>query len=252
MGGFLYFLPTERRAGDAALLALHGCGHAVDAGRGIATRFTQSGPGGAAGLLVMVDGDFASTFELAYRPNSQTWRQGPTRTHEGKDLAYWVGAENPPEAMPDPTALARKRFIAGHAVAMLDGREWTIPIARSVVRGSTLPKRLVLGPDNQTWTPQELPEFLGLCKEAETAYTLLHGGEADAEGRVTIEIPYDVGMRIALAALAVNYRIGPIEADMLGLFGESEMEATMKAVCDWPAYEAVLLARQKKEPASVT
>lgn len=245
MSSFLYFFPDLPTLVTRRDFELRELGHALPPAGGPTSSRIDNGPGGTGGVLTTFVGAGGKEPTLRFDSDNQDWRRGPGRWIEGKELVSHVGASRG-EQRPTPATLARERFVAGETVRLRDGNDWTIPIARSVVRGSTLPKELVVGEDLKSWSSRDLPEYLSLCADAERVFTWLHGGEPDAEGNVVVSIPYSEGMRIAVAALAVNYRVGPAEVDLLRLFSEPEMEAVLKAVCDFPAYEQMLQDRKKK------
>ena len=243
--GFLYFFVTDAQRVGPAEFEAAGLGHALT-GEGPDCRQTTAGPDGRGGVVAVPSHPNAPPAK--FEKDKQTWRKLPTRWVEGKELTSYVGFYN--DRRPGPADLARKRQIAGEAVKLRDGNDYVVPIARSVVRGSTLPRELVLGDDCVTWQPQDLPEFFALCGAAEEAFRLFHDGEADADGNLQVSIPYDVGMRISVLALQANYRVGPVEVSMLRLFADEDMAKVMRAVCDLDAYEQVMESRAKKESAS--
>lgn len=246
---FLYFIPhhaggSVTRADFEAL----GLGYALGVGDPDARKITANGPGGQAGSLAVVqsnpDAGEACRVDTLYEPAKQVWRKGPS----GK---YWVGYCK--DRRPTPAGLARAKLIDGEWTPLGQGggdQEWLIPVARSIVRGTTLPKGMVLGEDFETWAPAELPEFLELCNHAGRAWEVLTGADVDVEsGKITCHIPYADGMKICVAALAVNYRVGPIEVSMMGLTN-TDMWAVLRALCDVPMVERVLADRKKKEGAT--
>ena len=241
---FLYFIPKHPRATvTRADFEALGLGYALGVGDPDA-RKCGSGPGGDEGVIAVPApaGGVRGPASL-YEPAKQTWRKGPG----GK---WFVGFYK--DQRPTPASLRREKLIEGEPVTFRDGSEWLVPIARSIVRGTTLPKELVLGEDNETWQLTELEEYLGLCRDAEKVWGLFMAAEAEAaaesetaDGKAAVTIDQQEGMRICISALAVNYRVGPAEVSMLRPT-DGDMWSVLRAVCDVPAVERVLAEREKK------
>lgn len=169
-----------------------------------------------------------------YKPDGQEWKRGP----DGK---FFVAFDD--DGRPGPDDVCRPNIISGHEVKLRDGNLWTIPIARSVVRGATLPRGIILSDDGRTWRFSDLPEYLAICRDAETIFDMLVKGG-------TVKLDINEAMRICAAALAINYRVGPVEVSMLQLFSESEMWDVMQAICDWQTVTKVGSDQEKKSSAS--
>ena len=242
---FLYFIPEHPRGVvTRADMEAAGLGHALGEGDPDSRKVTAAGPGGAPGFVVAVqppaDAPADCRVDTLYEPAKQVWRKGPG----GK---YFVGHYK--ARRPAPASLRRPKLIDGELTRFRDDREWLIPVARSIVRGSTLPKEMVLGEDLQTWEHRELPEFLSLCADAEKVFGVIAGAAPDEGGDVTWAMDRSEAMRICVSALAVNYRVGPLEVSMLGLT-DGDVWQVLRAVCDVPMVERVLADRQKKSGAA--
>ena len=241
---FLYFIPDHPRGvvTRADMEAL-GLAYALGEGDPDSRRLTGNGPEGRAGVVLTVPPPASAgpdaRVDTLYEPGKQTWRKGPG----GK---YWVGHYN--AKRPTPASVARPRMVEGEPTRFRDDREWLVPIARSIVRGSTLPKEIVLGEDLQTWEQRELPEYLQLCADAEKVFDVIAGAQPDEAGDVKWSMDFAEAMRICVSALSVNYRVGPIEVSMLGMTND-DVWAVLRAVCDVPMVERVMAERQKKSPA---
>jgi hypothetical protein len=243
---FLYFIPNHpggnvTRADFEAL----GLGYALSVGDPDA-RVCRAGPEGLSGILAVPSPVPGSGVDRGpdslYEPAKQVWRKGPG----GK---YWVGFyKNQP---PMPASLRREKLIEGEPTKLSGGGEWLVPIARSVVRGTTLPKAMVLGEDNETWEQKELEEYAHLCRDAERAWEVLSRTTTDEDGNGVAKIGWQEGMRIAVSALSANYRVGPIEVAMLRLT-DGDMWEVLRSVCDVPALERVMAERAKKNSAPGT
>jgi hypothetical protein len=68
-----------------------------------------------------------------------------------------------------------------------------------------------------------------------------------AEGEARVQL--DMAWRLdgAVTALAANYRLGRLEAAMLGILNDVKMNEILRALVDWPT---VLALHKKKEAAS--
>lgn len=242
MSAFLYFVPTDKPSLAREDLDRLGLSYAVDAGNPMA-RGTR-GPEGLTGLIFRGDGKNGG-----YDPACQAWRKGPKVDGETR---YWVALPTN-EPKPGPAELARPRQISGEPVRLRDGKDWIVPIARSFVRGSTLPKELALGEDGETWAPADLPEYMGLCRHAERFFAMWEeAASRESEDERGIRLDFKDGMAIVVEALRVNYRVGPAEVSMLRLCTDVEMFEVTRAICDLPAFERVLVDRAKKESASAS
>ena len=253
---FIYFLETTPQRPGAPTLAdlkAAGLGYLIDVVTKVAPTnvATSNGPGKKPGFLICMPAVGATCFPK-YLPEQQTWEEGP-------DGAYWVGFTTADPPTPDD--LVRKDRVPGHAIRLLDGKEWIVPVARSMAGRTTLPVQLVLGPDKKSWRPRTQKQYLGLCELADDCYKLFqstadtpHPAARYAEnGEMGYDFSY--GMTFVLAALAVNYKLSSMEVSMLGLLGDDHMQTIMEAVIDWPAYVQMMTAtnpgpdNEKKDPA---
>jgi hypothetical protein len=150
------------------------------------------------------------------------------------------------ENRPVPEDLKKKRFVGGEVIDLADGGRWAIPVCHSVVRGSTLPKRMVLGDDGRTWELRELPEFLTLCVRAEKVWEAFANPTVEEDGRTSIELDHQTAADIAVEALSVNYRVGAAEVSMLGLLDTDCLYLVMMAVVDGFTVQRVGQDSEKK------
>ena len=232
MSGFLYFLPQcSRLAIQSREAAAAGLGHAVS-GEGIDCRSTSAGPGGAAGLLL----SFGGVVDLRFEPERQSWRRSP-----GAD--WWAGLWNdvPP---PGPADLKRPRQYEGETVTMRDGRDWVVPRCYAALPGrpSSLPKMLDLS-EQGTWIGRVAPEYEKLSADAYRVWESFLGCDAESDQGLTGEDE----VRIAAAALAVNYRLSPLEIAMLGLWSTDEVARVLRSMIDADLLLAELKVRSEAE-----
>lgn len=222
MAGFLYFLPNVSRSNLDAVVKQRGLGYAFDGGR--ASRECQSGPGGMPGLI-LADAQRLGDLEAGYYPDRQTWRQIP-----GVDA--WVGYFT--ARKPIAADLARPKQLQGHFVELLDGGHWLVPMARSYIEEESelrylcmLPERATLNAQGQ-WAPGPvIDRFAPLWAIGER---WVDKGMAGTK--------YGDGVRDSVAAMQVNYVLGEVEADVLGLFTADHIKEVLDAVIDTPTLRA--------------
>jgi len=223
VGAPLYFLPGADEAIDAERITAAGLAHAIDVGRDC-RRHTARGPGGQAGMLLAPAGS-----GMTYDPKAQTWHApmdgGPP---------WWFGWAN--NAQPGPADLARPSQYSGHPVTLGDGQPWSIPAARLLDGGTCFPRRLRLTPSG--FLPGDVPEAFrelwdGACRIWDAFTT--------AEPLSTITV--GEGWELACDALSVNYRIGSVEVDRLGLLTDANANLIMRALVDWPSLEGLVAGK---------
>lgn len=214
-----YFVPGWQGA-TLERLATIGLGHAFD--RPPVVGIAPRGPDGGQGVILTAEEVRRAEWE---------WTRAPGRS-------WWVGTWGETQ----PEGLARARQIAGHRVRLEDGHEWLVPVARSFAVGSVLPQRLVLGEDGKTWEGRPLARFVAISARAARVARVLFDELEEGEGPLVV---LGEGADIAVEALAINYRIGPVEAAALGLLSEPAVFEVCKALVDWPTIERVLREREE-------
>jgi hypothetical protein len=244
---FLYFIPGAGPTIDHAGLVAAGLGYAFDPDTPrLARGVVGAGPDGAsAGLIICAATDLGG---VEYRPDRQTWRNVP-------GTAAWVGLNT--DARPGPADLARAGLLAGHPVRLGDGRVWQAPTARGYEeRGGELalcgklPWRTRVD-DAGKWVSELAERYRPLwdtaCAfwDAFTAEQIAPAADAEEDGRRRFE--FAESNDAALLALAVNYRLGKAEVDLLGLFNQQTVTAVLLALVDWPTLRA--FAAKKAAPA---
>ncbi|HEV7301609.1 MAG TPA: hypothetical protein VGN72_19750 [Tepidisphaeraceae bacterium] len=259
---FLYFVPTRQKSLTKAKLAELGLGYAIDENTSIGNQDAPRGPGDQSGLIVSLPRKGGKASATLYKPDAQVWKPGP-------EARYWVGLNK--GERPGPDDLCRANLIGGEPVKLRDGRAWTVPIARSAVGGSTLPKELVLSDDGHAWVEADLAEYFALSNHAARLFPLFYGiplvapasgdgadGEADGEGESTTateeppELPWQEATDMAVDAMAINYRLSRIEASMLRLFSTATVRDVLQALVDLPNFRRVMIDRRGNELASET
>jgi hypothetical protein len=144
-------------------------------------------------------------------------------------------------------------MLPGHAVELCDGRLWTVPKARQAFEHESgistavnLPERADLD-EKGNWVLRGVDgQHAELWSVACATWDSIIGAEV-AEGEARVQL--DMAWRLdgAVTALAANYRIGRLEAAMLGILNDVKMNEILRALVDWPT---VLDLHKKKEAAS--
>lgn len=224
MSGFFYYLPGSQSPKLADAINA-GLGYAFPS---FAARGCMSGPDGDIGAVCGVTSE-----QLGYFANRQTWRRIP-------GSSAWVGYYT--DAPPTPEDLARTEQIDGHKVKLCDGRYWLCPIARGP-EGVVLPRYADLD-DEGHWTAGRVqPQHEAFLRIAEEFWCVFAGGEANDDG---IVFNFDGLNESAVGCLAVNYRLGPIEAAILQLFDlpgklvDARAMKVLEAAVDWPKWQSLV------------
>jgi hypothetical protein len=229
MSTFYYWLPVEGPTNSAKLLErLRACGlgYAFD---GQPTKVgSERGPDGMRGVVCCQVA--SQTHKTGYYPESQTWKKVP-----GTDV--WCGIYT--AAMPTADDLTRKEQVSGEWVSTEDGNNWLAPKARrwfeyeGALRWTyNLPQCMTLDEEGQWVTGGIKAKFKHLWELA-CAY---ESADADADG--TYSFTVDQLNRLAIAALQVNYRIGDIELDILGIFDQEFRQRLIDVLLDVEAIVA--------------
>ena len=216
------------------------------AGGPIATRECFAGPDGAAGLILATDGEGVVA---DYEPDRQTWTEIPATLHAHHDGAVYLGLPKDPTERPGPAELLRNRneTVDGYPVTLGDGNEWTVPLARVFPAGTRLPESLGIGPDGAV-VRAILPKYIAASRDAERIFDCIRDDYGILPDDVDRPAPIedDEAFHLAAAALAINYRIGPVEASALGLLTTNNTSTVLMAFCDMPGFLNAREADAKK------
>lgn len=243
----VYYLPGHdgRQNLTPEELAEYGLNYALD--RPTFAR-VQHGPSdqhdeqpGPPGLVVCHAG--GSGLPPRYKPELQTWRRLPG------DKGAWVGIYN--DEPPTPRELARDNQLNGYLVTLADGGTWHVPCARRWFEpedgepfvGCVLPQLLDFDADAGGWGGGGVkPRYRRLWQLVE-AYTEAVGEALDAHGddpRTEVRFAFDQLDELAVGALRVNYRVGPVELALLGAYDEESRRAIIDHVLDGPAWRELV------------
>lgn len=262
MATFLYFAKGWKQPINSKLAAEWGVGHAFDNEPTDADcQHPDLGHGRLFANLSQLDGEPLVARGLP----RQNWRLCvPAVEHNRPEIhvGYWV------DHKPTPANLARDGLLPGHEVVLGDDQPWTAPMAIQWLGLGThscqLPRGADYDPVAQAWGPGAIdPRYeplweiatrfdawmRGINQQARQAVAEA-GGAVAAEDEIELTLTKADGLRDAVAALAFNYRVGPVEADALGWFSRDH-ELSLKvleSLVDWPS----LLGMLKKKAEAVT
>lgn len=242
--GFLYFLPggpavTRKRVEDAGL------GYLFDGRRGPGPSHVglEPGPGGKPGCAFSVAGRSGRGGPLPSRasetkPGEDGKREPVVAWSPIHGTEAWIGVLE--DALPGPADLARAEAIEGHQVELGDGASWLVPVVRRLRGDPGLPCALVF--DGHDWNRGDVkPAFRALWAAACRIWAVFQGARVGEPVTLTEEAT------TAATAIAVNYRVSPVEVGALGLLDTGSHVELLKAVVDWPSLK---LLEGKEEAAT--
>jgi len=257
MAGILYYLPkattAELHRGDLVSLPPALAGALADLVRTpdhVLLCAVTAGPDGGPGVIVQPQPADPSRTEdrpPGYHADRQTWV-----CLDGRHLGYWT------EAPPEPADLERRELIPGYTIQDAYDRPWSIPVARSPanVRGhlpwgvrfrNGRPVVEVAGKHSRFWTDSaRVWDLVARSIEMTSGLATIGAGYTAEEDAFLIDQ--------ALAALSINYRVGPEELELLdtirpGWLTGTTLSAIVNAIVDFHA-RAAWEAAKKKTPSA--
>lgn len=252
----VYYIPKTRSA-PAPVIAAAGLDYALTEGA-TAVRPVDRGPDDGGGVLV-ADNRIQSD-DLIWTPGDQQWQ--PMITANGDRPPAWAGICA--GRRPGPSDLALKKQAPGNAVTLGDGQSWIIPAAVSNVRESPIPQTMsVDGQGNLIKTAverfaklQDYGEriFAQYRRDAERAAALAQAPptepeEPDDADELDDSISDEDAFWMAVEALSLNYRVGPVEVSLLGLVRNDlywDGDGILAAIIDLPLTLRVIEDLAKK------
>jgi hypothetical protein len=177
------------------------------------------GPGGHSGLILQVM-DNPAPVRIGYSETHQVWHERPA----GCDC--WVGIDTEYPPSPQELAIGAPR---GYALELGDGQNWKIPIVRSVrEERSQLPYDFVYGEHGQLETRRAESRLWELSAEGWNHWF-------DREQHPTISA--EILLELCLETLALNYRVGKVEQNLLRLVNSSNWSRILELLLDVPLLE---------------
>lgn len=228
---FVYWVPTEKGGTVVGRDAINRHGlQDVLPGR-VTVRPTTSGPTGQCGAVLANLSD--SPLDVGFYPGRQQW----VRIDESE---AWVGFET--KSPPTPSDLQRDKLTpVGKWLELADGNQWFAPIAQRPIENEHGTRPLCVLPEkvakvNGEWIVGGVANRYRQLWElaCETWDRLV----INADKQTNISIQFDW----ATKSLSANYRIGPTEAGLLGIW-ESDGLATwevLRTLIDLDGWEAIM------------
>lgn len=257
MANLVYFFPRCTAADalngdrfDSAFLAAHGAGPALASIRDAQAEasvfaYSGTGPGGQSGLMVQaLPARCPVPLRVGYFPKQQTWHERPC----GADC--WVGIDQ--EFPPTPAELLIPEQPRGHRVRLGDGQEYRVPILRSPFARDQMGRSQL--PRAFGWDSRG--QFVVTRKQSadelweKSAAVWDHFFDRENHPGIELELVTDLAVR----TLGMQYRIGPIEQQLLGLIDGDNWSQVCEALLDVPLVEEALgvdasgSAQKKTEP----
>lgn len=170
----------------------------------------QDGPGGSPGVILYAKpGGQRQAKDLprvGYYAKQQRWFESPQ--------GHWLGVET--KQPPGPEDLSREKIYYGYGVPDEQGNVWSIPIAYSPRGEATLPcdYRFTNGHVESRLKPSFKQYWELACAVYDYFCADASGGGTAAGQEATPGGPAWLAQQ-ALAALSINYRLGPDEANVL-------------------------------------
>lgn len=250
MNAFLYYVPghTQQIITPADVVKAK-LGYAFPKGTpAICNAMPGTGPDGNVGAI------WTNSERYQYVKDAQVWEQ-----HEGD--GYWVGYWK--DAKPGPDGLLRDKPLDGEYVELADGNLWLVPRARrwsmeddpeAWPRWShTLPRRLKFNTNPEAVKAGDCPQAGVVVEQnyvVEKYAELWAIAEVDFRQRYSSALPEDDAFWTNTAlylnvvkVLTTNYVLGPVEANLLGLFDSESYQKVLDALGDWESWRDMM---QKK------
>lgn len=194
---------------------------------------TGPGPGGHSGCLfcaLPAAGDPPP--RLHYAPEFQTWTEVGPELYVGTDNEHPITAAD----------LRRKQVFEGYDLE-LAGQTWKVPVIRDPEGGTWLPR--IFAYDDGGKVVQRIREtYLALWERFARAVWLFF----DPEGPWPLRMDLTEATDLCLDALSLNYRVGRIEQNLLGLIDSENWYMILAAAVDYFTHRDVAEAveAQKK------
>ena len=197
-----------------------------------------AGPGGKSGVFLMaMPTSGEKPARVGYYPNQQEW----TEFADG-DSGYWVGLDK--DQPPTPADIQRKSVFPGYGLT-LSGQVWQIPVIRDPHGGTGLPCDWTLeASGNVAETIQR--EYRSLWEEFASVVDLFFSTDT-ATPPGLFQLERQDAMARCLQALAVNYRIGRAEQNLLRLVNAETWIPILGATVDVHTFFDLYQSRQQKK-----
>lgn len=220
MAGFLYYIPGQARV-TAEQLEEIGLGPVFGGNTQLSQRGTAAGPDGCQGVVAWV-GDAHAPKQPGYFSETQTWG-------ECASGQFWLGYVN--AEPPTPRDLVRLEQVPGYLLALGDGHEWMIPVARVSAGDMQTMLPQIMRLDNNGGRVYETPaKYDGLVEYAARTFEALQSGSELGDG-----FKWDA----CVEALGTNYRVTGWEVSALKLLTVQLANLVLLGLCDWISFAKV-------------
>ncbi len=202
------------------------------------------GPGGKSGCFFATNTRGSVHVRAGYYPDFQRW------THVRRDPDLWIGIDN--EFPPLPADLVRPTTIPGWKVRMADGCDYEIPVIRSPLGVTKLPRNMYRDVDGVLQVAVK-PQYEQLWDRAGVLWDRHVRGDSGEDGTPLSGVFSKAGLDWSiildecLCFLGLNYRYGTYEQSAMRLIDTSESIwlGLLFAVLDRPFLDELT---QKKTP----
>jgi hypothetical protein len=199
MGQFLYFVENLKGM-PMPRLAEFGLWPVL--GNESFNRLESIGPENKAGvLLAWVPRTNNRERAPRYVPHEQTWTKNPRANH-------WVGFWN--DRPPTEADLRRETTNGVNRPKLGNGEQWVVPTAKLYPKGTGLPQTRGIDEEGKV-VRRVQPEYEQVMLDGDLVWNHALTGEG---------IPDEESFEICVRALAVNYRVGPLEVSLLRLLDD--------------------------------
>ncbi len=238
--GFIYFLPgCNAPEVTDEVLAKYGLQHIKDAKDALLTRDVLRGIDGASGKMIgnsrLVDGA-----DVKFDDTVQ-FKAFPKKHAELRAYCCW-------RKLPEPTQLARTRFLDGHVVEC-GGLQWTLPVARDISGAATCRLPVVYDQDEETGELNSVRIHRDYAKlwthcEAYARASIDAIATATANGDQNTKFFINNPDEVICDAFQANYHVSLRELTILEVIETGTLKKVLDAVLDLQGIEEL-----KKSPA---
>jgi len=197
-----------------------------------------AGPGNLPGCLLMampVDG--TAPHRIGYYPKSKGGSQEWQQIAAG-EKPVWVCVD--PDHPPTPADLVRRKTVEGYQLDLAGGR-WIVPVVRNPIGGSGLPAKWAYQGDDVVERIRD--EYTALWDAHAEIAALFY----EPTGPPGLEMDRTAATEACLRVLAINYRVGRVEQNLLGLVDSESWIAILGASVDLPLFNTLFAEVQDKK-----
>lgn len=200
-----------------------------------------TGPGGSAGVILRAfatNGDRPTRTGYYPKDGVQEWTHF---TEAGGD--FWVGVDT--VLRPEPVDLLRKSHFPGYTLKLAGG-EWVVPVIRDPEGGTGLPRKWIQEANGDV-TEQVKEAYKDLWESFAGVVDVFFNPDDPSPAWGCWQIDRQEAMTHCLQALTIDYRIGRVEQNLLGLVNAENWVAILGAVVDLNTFFDVYTAAQESK-----